>query len=72
MKNKDAPFEEGMKRLEEIVAQVEREEISLEDSIRLYEEGTKLHARLAKVLEEAKLRITRLEAAGEDDDGDAA
>lgn len=70
-------FEEGLGRLDEVVKRIEDSEIPLEEAIRLYEEGTRLHRKLEKVLENAKLRIEKLEAAqppdgtakeGEDED----
>ena len=59
-------FEEGMDRLEKIVAELESGELSLEDSIARYEEGMKLQRLLTDVLNHAEKRIERLvEKAGE-------
>ncbi|MGQ9560353.1 MAG: exodeoxyribonuclease VII small subunit [Candidatus Oleimicrobiaceae bacterium] len=52
-------FESAMQRLEEIVQILERGDTSLEESLRLFEEGTELakfcQARLAEA--EAKLKV---------------
>jgi exodeoxyribonuclease VII small subunit len=53
-------FESSMKRLEEIVDELEGGQLSLEDSIARYEEGMKLSQRLTQVLDESEKRIERL------------
>jgi|SRR5262245_23559073 len=53
-------FEESMDRLEQIVAELESGELSLEDSIARYEEGMKLQKKLTEVLNQAEKRIERL------------
>jgi len=53
-------FEQGMKRLETIVEELESGELSLEDSIARYEEGIQLSRRLQQVLDESEKRIERL------------
>lgn len=55
------PFEALYKRLEETVARLERGNLSLEESLSLYEEGTKLAARCQELLQDAELRVTRLQ-----------
>jgi exodeoxyribonuclease VII small subunit len=58
MAEKERPsFEEALKRLEDVVNQLEEESISLEKSIDLYEEGIKLSKICTETLEEAELRI---------------
>ena len=52
-----ASFEESLTKLEEIVAQLERGDLSLEDSVKLFEEGTHLSAECRKQLEEAEGRV---------------
>jgi len=54
-------FEDGMKRLTEITAQLEAGGLSLEDSVALYGEGAKLAAECKKELDEAKLKVTSFE-----------
>lgn len=58
--NKDITFEEGMKRLEEIVLKLEKGEVPLEDSMELFTEGSKLSAILQKKLDEAEAKVKKL------------
>ena len=61
MSKKERPsFEEALKRLEDVVNQLEDESISLEKSIDLYEEGIKLSKICTETLEEAELRIQKV------------
>lgn len=53
-------FEEGLKRLEEIVRQMEQGNVPLAESLRLFEEGTKLVARCNQQLDDAELKVVRL------------
>lgn len=53
-------YEESLKRLEEIVAKLEDGNLSLEDSLKLYEEGAVLSEKCRKMLSEAKLKITNI------------
>lgn len=53
-------FEEALSRLEEIVNQLEDESISLEESIELYEEGIELSKTCTETLEQAELRIEKV------------
>jgi exodeoxyribonuclease VII small subunit len=53
-------FESKMKRLQEIVSMLDQSNISLDDSIKLYEEGMELAAELRKMLDEAELKIIKL------------
>jgi exodeoxyribonuclease VII small subunit len=55
-----ASFEESLTKLEEIVAQLERGDLSLEDSVKLFEEGTHLSAECRKQLEEAEGKVETL------------
>ena len=57
MEENKLTFEEGMKRLEEIVLGLEKGSVALEDSMELFTEGTKLSARLQKILDEAESKI---------------
>jgi len=52
--------EEALARLEEIVRSLESDEVSLEDSLRLFEEGVRLADALKKRLEESELRVRRV------------
>ena len=48
-------FEDNITRLEEIVSQLERGDAKLADSLKLFEEGTKLVTSCGKMLDEAEL-----------------
>ena len=48
-----------MKRLEEIVDQLERESASLEKSLKLFEEGMKLTDACRSILEEDEAKINK-------------
>ncbi len=52
-----ASFEESLKRLEKIVEQMERGDLPLEDSIKLFEEGTRLSAECKDHLEQAEGKV---------------
>lgn len=53
-------FEEAMRRLEEIVDRLESGELSLEESLALFEEGMKLTQHCSSQLEQARLRVRQL------------
>ena len=55
--NEKLIFEDGMKRLEEIVMGLEKGTVSLENSMELFTEGTKLSGDLQKILDEAEAKI---------------
>ena len=50
-------FEEALARLEAIVAELERGELQLEDSMRIFEEGIKLSKVCLKMLDDAERRV---------------
>ena len=52
-----AKFEEHLTKLESVVEQLERGDLTLEDSVRLFEEGVKLSAVCKAELEEAEGRV---------------
>lgn len=54
-------YEQAIKRLEEIVSILEKNEISLDDALELFEEGTKLSAFCSDKLNNAKIKITEIE-----------
>lgn len=60
MAAKKKPFEESMTRLEEIVSILERGESTLDESLSLFEEGTKLAAACSKQLDQAEQKILKL------------
>ena len=55
-----ASFEESLTKLEEIVAQLERGDLSLDDSVKLFEDGTRLSTECRKQLEEAEGKVELL------------
>lgn len=57
---KEMTYESAVKRLEEIVGILEKNEVSLDESMKLFEEGTKLTAYCSKKLQEAEQKITVL------------
>ena len=52
-----ATFEEQLTALEGVVEQLERGELTLEDSVRLFEEGVRLSAACKRELDAAEGRI---------------
>lgn len=59
---KEIKFEEALNRLAEINEKLESEDISLDDSIKLFKEGIELSRLCQKKLDEAKLEIEKIEA----------
>lgn len=58
-------LEARLRRLDEILARMESDDVALEEALRLFEEGV-THVREAeKVLSEAELRVEELLASGE-------
>lgn len=58
-------FEEAMTELESVVTRLERGDVPLEDSIRLYERGAELRAHCAARLKAAEERVEQI-TLGED------
>lgn len=54
-------FEDYLKKLAETVEKLESGEVTLEQSIKLYEEGLKMGEKCEKILDEAKQKITVIE-----------
>lgn len=61
-------YEKSVARLEEITDKLENGNLPLEEMIKLYEEGTALAAKCAKVLDAAQLKITELTAGKANED----
>lgn len=60
----DLPLEARLRRLEEILARMESDEVPLEEALQLFEEGV-VHVREAeRVLAAAELRVEELLASG--------
>ena len=53
-------YEEALKRLEKLVAELDRSELDLETRLKKFEEGTKLARLLLKKLDQAKKKVEML------------
>lgn len=61
MKDKEEMnFEDSMKRLEEIAAELEKNDLDLDTSVAKFEEGMNLSKQCSKMLEDAEKRISIL------------
>ena len=61
---KKQSFEEAMGRLEAIVAQLEKGECGLDQSLKLFEEGAKLAGQCEQLLDQAEQKVNLLLADG--------
>lgn len=59
-KEKDLSFEDAMKRLEEIVSLLDEGDLTLNETLSLYEEGIRLYKRCNEILEKTEQKITIL------------
>lgn len=59
--NKKMTFETAMQKLSEIVAKLESGSLSLEESLKLFEEGTALSAHCYGKLEQAEQKIREID-----------
>ncbi len=57
---KNMTYETALKRLEEIAEKLDSGSLSLDESLKLFEESTKLTIFCNSCLEKAKLKITKL------------
>ena len=60
MNPKNQSFEENMTRLEQIVRAMERGDVALEESLKLFQEGTELVRSCNKLLDEAQLQVKKI------------
>lgn len=60
MNQENMTFEASMQRLEQIVRIMERGDAPLEESLKLFQEGTELVRSCGKLLEEAKLQVKKI------------
>jgi len=60
MSGKKLTFEQQLTRLEEIVAALEKGDAQLADSLKLFEEGTKLIASCSEQLDKAEQQVVKL------------
>lgn len=57
MSKSNATFEANMQRLEQIVRAMERGDVPLEESLKLFQEGTELVRSCGKLLDDAELQV---------------
>lgn len=62
MNKKNATFEENMQKLEQIVRAMERGDIPLEESLKMFQEGTRLVEDCGRLLDEAELMVRKISA----------
>ncbi len=53
-------FEQSLKRLEQIVEELEQGEVPLDDALKMYEEGIELSKACVEKLTQAELRLKKL------------
>lgn len=65
---KEMTLEEALIKLEEITEKMQGEDIAVDESLKLFEEGTKLVSFCKEKLDKAQLKITELSADTGDED----
>lgn len=60
MNSQNQTFEASMQRLEQIVRAMERGDVALEESLKLFQEGTELVRNCGKLLDEAELQVKKV------------
>ena len=60
MNPENMTFEASMQRLEQIVRTMERGDAPLEESLKLFQEGTELVRSCGKLLDEAELQVKKI------------
>ena len=60
MKEEDISFENAMEQLEKIAEELESEDLSLDESVKKFEEGMKLSKKCNEILQNAEKKITIL------------
>lgn len=65
MNKENKTFEENLQRLEQIVRTMERGEAPLEESLKLFQEGTELVRCCGKLLDEAELQVKKVMTAAD-------
>ena len=60
MNTANKTFEESMQRLEQIVRAMEQGDVPLEESLKLFQEGTQLVRSCNQLLDEAQLQVTKI------------
>lgn len=65
MNQPNATFEMNMQRLDQIVRAMERGDVALEESLKLFQEGTALVQSCGKLLDEAELQVKKVMVAAD-------
>ena len=60
MNQPNQTFESSMARLEQIVRAMERGDVALEESLKLFQEGTELVRSCNKLLDDAQLQVKKI------------
>lgn len=60
MNQENQTFEASMARMEQIVRAMERGDVALEESLKLFQEGTELVRNCQKLLDDAQLQIKKI------------
>lgn len=60
MNQQNKTFEESMIRLEQIVRSMERGDVALEASLKLFQEGTELVRNCQKLLDDAQMQVNMI------------
>lgn len=65
MNENNQTFEQNLSRLEQIVRTLERGDAALEESLKLFQEGTELVRSCGKLLDEAELQVKKVMVAAD-------
>lgn len=65
MNQQNTSFESNMQRLEQIVRALERGDVPLEESLKLFQEGTALVRDCGKLLDDAQLQVQKVMTAAD-------
>ena len=65
MNQNNASFESNMQRLEQIVRAMERGDVPLEESLKLFQEGTELVRSCGMLLDNAELQVKKVMTAAD-------
>ena len=63
--SKAKTFEQSMERLEQIVRAMEKGDVPLEESMKLFQEGTELVRSCEKLLDEAQMQVKKIMASSD-------
>jgi len=63
-KVKEISFEDSLKKLEEIVEELEKGELSLDEALKLYEEGMEFSDKCMEKLNESKQKVEKITKEG--------